>query len=100
MPVRIHDKKQKELRVLWWTWSRACRRNAQYWSPPALLRKHVRAPAHSHVTQSGTWNNATVKAIAPAFRWREMLEDGTYCTIAEIAAAEKIMSLMWLASCD
>jgi hypothetical protein len=29
-----------------------------------------------------------------------MLEDGTHCTIAEIAAAEKIMSLMWLASCD
>jgi hypothetical protein len=45
MPGRIHDKKQKELLVLWWTWSRACRRNAQYWSPPALLRKHVRAPA-------------------------------------------------------
>ncbi len=31
-----------------------------------------------------------VKAIARAFRWREMLEEGTYPTIAEIAAAEKI----------
>ena len=31
-----------------------------------------------------------VKAIARAFRWREMLENGTYATIAEIAAAEKI----------
>jgi hypothetical protein len=31
-----------------------------------------------------------VKAIARAFRWREMLEDGTYATIREIAAAEKI----------
>ena len=31
-----------------------------------------------------------VKAIARAFRWREMLEDGTYATIAEIAVAEKI----------
>jgi hypothetical protein len=29
-------------------------------------------------------------AIARAFRWREMLEDGTHATIAEIAAAEKI----------
>ena len=66
--------------------------------PPSEARKCARPT--SHVTQSGTWNNATVKAIAPAFRWREMLEDGTYCTIAEIAAAEKIMSLMWLASCD
>ena len=31
-----------------------------------------------------------VKAIARAFRWRELLEDGTHATIAEIAAAEKI----------
>lgn len=31
-----------------------------------------------------------VKAIARAFRWRELLENGTHATIAEIAAAEKI----------
>jgi len=31
-----------------------------------------------------------IKAIARAFRWREMLENGTHATIAEIAAAEKI----------
>ena len=31
-----------------------------------------------------------VKAIARAFRWREMLKNGTHATIAEIAAAEKI----------
>ena len=31
-----------------------------------------------------------VKEIARAFRWREMLENGTHATIAEIAAAEKI----------
>jgi hypothetical protein len=31
-----------------------------------------------------------VKAIARAFRWREMLEDGTYAKIREIATAEKI----------
>ena len=30
------------------------------------------------------------KAIARAFRWREMLEDGDYATIREIANAEKI----------
>jgi hypothetical protein len=34
--------------------------------------------------------NAMVKAIARAFRWREMLENGAHATIAEIAAAEKI----------
>ena len=31
-----------------------------------------------------------VKAIARAFRWRGLLENGTHATIAEIAAAEKI----------
>jgi hypothetical protein len=35
-------------------------------------------------------DSAMVKAIARAFRWRKMLENGTYSTIAEIAAAEKI----------
>jgi hypothetical protein len=35
-------------------------------------------------------DNAMVKAIARAFRWREMLENGTHATIAEIAAVEKI----------
>lgn len=35
-------------------------------------------------------DNATVKAIARAFRWREMLEKGVHATITEIAAAEKI----------
>ena len=31
-----------------------------------------------------------VKAIARAFRWREMLESGEYATIREIANSEKI----------
>ena len=35
-------------------------------------------------------DNAMVKAIARAFRWREMLENGEYPTIREIADAEKI----------
>jgi hypothetical protein len=35
-------------------------------------------------------DNALVKAVARAFRWRGMLEDGSHATIAEIAAAEKI----------
>ena len=33
-------------------------------------------------------DNAMVKAIARAFRWREMLESGTYATIKEIAGRE------------
>ena len=35
-------------------------------------------------------DNAMVKAIARAFRWREMLENGRYGTVVEIAAAEQI----------
>ena len=31
-----------------------------------------------------------VKAIARAFRWRDMLETGEYATVREIAAVEKI----------
>jgi hypothetical protein len=56
-------------------------------------RKLVLAPDGT----SDTWappsrriDNAMVKAIARAFRWRGMLENGTYTTIAEIAVAEKI----------
>jgi hypothetical protein len=33
---------------------------------------------------------ALVKALARAFRWRRMLESGSYSTIKELAAAEKI----------
>jgi hypothetical protein len=42
------------------------------------------APVCRHI------DNAVVKAIARAFRWREMLESGQYQTIREIASAEKI----------
>jgi hypothetical protein len=56
-------------------------------------RKLVLAPNGTPDTQvvlSRRIDNAMVKAIARAFRWREMLENGTHATIAEIAAAEKI----------
>src|SRR3954454_6201793 len=56
-------------------------------------RKLVLAPDGTNVTTGPVRrhiDNAMVKAIARTFRWREMLENGTYATIAEIAAAEKI----------
>jgi hypothetical protein len=56
-------------------------------------RKLVFAPNGTNATTTPICrrvDNAMVKAIARAFRWREMLEDGTHATIAEIAAAEKI----------
>jgi hypothetical protein len=56
-------------------------------------RKFVLAPdgtTDTWAAPSRRIDNAMVKAIARAFRWREMLENGTYGTIADIAAAEKI----------
>lgn len=56
-------------------------------------RKLVLAPDGTNVTAAVVprrVDSAMVKAIARAFRWREMLENGTYATIAEIAAAESI----------
>jgi hypothetical protein len=35
-------------------------------------------------------DNSMVKAVARAFRWQELLENGTYGTLAEIAETEKI----------
>ena len=35
-------------------------------------------------------DNAMVKAIARAFRWRKLLEKGVYSSVEEIAQAEKI----------
>jgi hypothetical protein len=35
-------------------------------------------------------DNAMVKALARAFRWRELLERGEYATVVEIANAERI----------
>lgn len=35
-------------------------------------------------------DNAMVKALARAFRWQEMLENGTYSTVKEIAVKERI----------
>ena len=35
-------------------------------------------------------NPAMVKALARAFRWKRMLDDGCYASICEIATAEKI----------
>jgi hypothetical protein len=56
-------------------------------------RKLVLAPHGTEVTSALITryvDNAMVKAIARAFRWREMLESGEYVTIREIAIAEKI----------
>jgi hypothetical protein len=56
-------------------------------------RRLVLAPDGAEVTGVPVTRHvdgAMVKAIARAFRWREMLEEGRYQTIREIAAAEKV----------
>lgn len=35
-------------------------------------------------------DNAMVKALARAFRWRKLIETGVHATVCDIAAAEKI----------
>jgi hypothetical protein len=69
------------------------RGNSRY-SGRILLSSAKRRP-HAPVpgTERRHIDKTMVKAIARAFRWREMLENGTHATIAEIAAAEKINEL-------
>ena len=55
-------------------------------------RKQVITPdwASACVSPRARIDNTMVKAIARAFRWRRLLETGTYVTFDEIAKAEKI----------
>lgn len=56
-------------------------------------RKLVLAPGGANLSAAPVHRRvdcAIVKAVARAFRWRELLESGEYPTIREIAAAEKI----------
>jgi hypothetical protein len=60
-------------------------------------RKLVLAQQRHSGTARRHIDNAVVKAVARAFRWREMLENGTYATIAEIAAVGRVLRLTLLA---
>ena len=54
-------------------------------------RKLVLAPDGSDWAPAGPKvDNAMVKAIARAFRWRKLLETGIHATIDELATAERI----------
>jgi hypothetical protein len=56
-------------------------------------RRLVLAPNGADITAARIHRHidrAMVKAIARAFRWRDLLESGEYATIREIASAEKI----------
>jgi hypothetical protein len=64
---------------------------------PLSLRKRggrklmvVPEGATSCAPQRARVDNAMLKALARAFRWRKLLESGEYASIAELATAEKI----------
>jgi hypothetical protein len=56
-------------------------------------RKLVVVPAGTEaLPERPRVDNAMVKVLARAFRWRRLLETGAYGTIGELAAVEKINS--------
>ncbi len=52
-------------------------------------RKVVISPA-AYAPPPARYDNALIKALARAFRWRRMIESGDYSSITELAKAEKI----------
>lgn len=54
-------------------------------------RKVVMAPqGAAHEPQRPRVDSSLVKAIARAYRWQRLLEEGTYASMRDLAAAEKI----------
>lgn len=51
-------------------------------------RKEMVLPAGA--SQRASIDNTVVKALARAFRWKNMLESGEYTTISDLAAHERI----------
>jgi len=46
--------------------------------------------SHGHPTPAATIDNSMIKAIARAFRWQKLLENGTYTCLDDIARSERI----------
>jgi hypothetical protein len=46
--------------------------------------------SHGHPVPAATIDNTMIKAIARAFRWQKLLENGTYTCLDDIARSEKI----------
>lgn len=52
-------------------------------------RKTIIGPV-PHMTPAPKYDNALVKALARAHRWRRMIETGEYSSITELAKGEKV----------
>lgn len=46
--------------------------------------------SHGHPIPAATIDSSMIKAIARAFRWQRLLENGTYSCLDDIAKSEKI----------
>ena len=62
---------------------------------PFKVRKHggrkmLVAPDGTEAPARPRVDNALVKALARAFRWKRMLEEGDHATLSDLAEAEKI----------
>lgn len=77
---RVHDVLRESPR------SHAARSRAQ---TPALLRGLLFGPDGRTLSPT-RGDPALVKALARAFRWKRMMDDGRYGSINQLAAAEKI----------
>ena len=60
-------------------------------------RKEMQLPEGAAQTRQS--DNALVKALARAFRWKRMLESGKFTTIAELAEREEIAPSYMTAFC-
>jgi hypothetical protein len=63
---------------------------------PLAFRKHggrkqiLTADGAAWATSAPQPDSTLVKALARAFRWRQLLEDGVHATVSDLAVAEKI----------
>jgi len=65
--------------------------SCQMWPPaPSALAPSREKLALQGGFARGSIDNTMIKAIARAFRWQKLLENGTYGCLEEIARAEKI----------
>lgn len=46
--------------------------------------------SHGHPLPAATIDSSMIKAVARAFRWQKLLENGTYTCLDDIAKSEKI----------
>ncbi len=54
------------------------------------IRRLIIAPANTGVRKTARHDSTLLKAVARAFRWQRLLENGTYATIRQLADAERI----------